>query len=175
MKRLSIKPVVLYQIIFLLTIASVAFQCQNCQDIKNNNAITYIKVVFFLDTAQTAPIKVQLTNVEAQIQGTAVQLNSETIDGTHVALLLPSNSEQATYNFVGTYTDANNTEQKLARKFTINFKRKISILAPDCGVSENITLTSFEGNMNTDEIQLVKTNLDTTAAEGNVKIFLEKK
>lgn len=170
MKRFLTKPNAWFRIILFLAIAGSAMQCQTCQDLKTTDAATYLKVVFFLDSTQTTPISVQLTS--RSVQGTAF---TDVVNNTFVNLILPSDTTIVTYNLTGTYTDAADASQTFNEDFTINFTRKIRVERPDCGVSEDITLTGFNPEIATNKMQLIRSTLDTSDTNGNIKLFLEQK
>jgi len=155
-------------------LAVTLVQCQNCQDIKNNNTGAYIKVVFFLNSTDTTVDTVQITQ---RNPGAALTSGGEgdAIESASVIFALPSDKLSQTYTIAGTFTDEINQTQSFNRTITVDFNRKISVIRPDCGVSEDITITKVT-DANADNEKLVAlsgTGIDTTQTEGNVKIFLK--
>lgn len=172
MKRLFSKSNQYVQTLGFFIVVFTFTHCQNCQDIQSNNASAYLKVVFFLDNAQTSSDSVRITSrspAAALTSGTT----QDTLDTNCLVFLLPSNTSSQTYEFGGTYTDEANQIQSFSRKITVDFNRKISVLRPDCGVKEDITITNVIDANNASLVMLSGTGIDTTQAEGNVKIFLK--
>ena len=169
MKRLFSKSNRYVQTLGFLMVVFTFTNCQNCQDIQSNDASAYLKVVFFLDNTQTSPILVQ--NLQSAYLGTT---NQDTVDVTSAKLLLPSDATQVNLTFNGSYVDERDQAQTFNRTITVDFTRKISVLRPDCGVKEDITITNVTDNINASLVMLSGTGIDTTQAEGNVKIFLKR-
>jgi len=172
MKRLFSKSNKYLQMMGWCVLASTLMQCQNCQDIKSNDSSAFIKVVFFLNNTRTVPDTVQVTS-----RGPAAALTSgganDALEASSLVFALPSNSLRQTYTIQGTFIDAANQTQPFSRTITVDFNRKISIIRPDCGVSEDITITKVSDADDSKVVSLSGTNIDTTQTEGNVKIFLQ--
>ena len=149
-------------------------QCQNCQDIKSNNSGAFIKVVFFLDNTRTEPDTVQITNRTPAAALTNGGEN-DALETASLVFALPSDKLKETYSFKGTFTNEQNEITSFDRTITVDFSRKISVIRPDCGVSEDITITKVtDANTEIESlITLSGTGIDTTQTDGNVKIFLK--
>ncbi|OJJ17309.1 hypothetical protein BKI52_31915 [marine bacterium AO1-C] len=173
MKRLFSKSNKYLQTMGWCVLALALVQCQNCQDIKSNNTGAYIRVVFFLNSADTAADTVQITRRTPGVALTS-GTESDAVDASSVIFALPSDELTQTYSIQGTFTDTETNETKsFNRTIKVDFTRKISVIRPDCGVSEDITITKVTDAANEELVALSSNSIDTTQTEGNVKIFLK--
>ncbi len=169
MKRLFTQPH-WFQIVLCVAVALLSSRCQTCQDIKNTDASAYIKVLFSLDSTQSANTTVRLTQVTPYQDQASL---ADTLNTTFLNLLLPSDpsTTSVSYNIAGVYTDTLNVVKTFNESFEVKFSRKIGVEKPDCGVTESITIKELVPGSNANRIRLIGASPDTT--NGNIQIYLE--
>jgi hypothetical protein len=169
MKRLFTQPH-WFQIVLCVAVALLSSRCQTCQDIKNTDASAYIKVLFSLDSTQSANTTVRLTQVTPYQDQASL---ADTLNTTFLNLLLPSdpNTTSVNYSIAGVYTDTLNVVKTFSESFEVKFSRKIGVEKPDCGVTESITIKELVPGSNANRIRLIGASPDTT--NGNIQIYLE--